>query len=350
MNNKNLKLVVFADLDSTLLDDAYSYEGAKPIISTLLSMDVSIVFCSSKTKAEIEHYRQKMGICDPFIVENGGAIFIPKNYFPFVPACSKHTVKYDVVELAVPYAVARGKLAGIKLETGAGIVGFGDLTAEEVAAETGLPLSLAKLAKKREYDEPCRLLWGNEKAILAAVEKEGLVFVKGGRYFHLLGGSDKGKATTMLKDFYVKAFGRTVTFGIGDSPIDMPMLKAVDFPLLVRNSSGGKNARLVVWRNVLRLVTQKARNEPEFNVFGGTTIHFKLSNPYFSRSGSRKVVAKSSSISDRTTVSPVRYARAISVRSLRGAYLPLISQYSPSSLSFPSSMIHEYLSSGCSPW
>jgi len=266
LSNKNPKLVVFTDLDGTLLDDTYSYENLKPIIDKLLSMNVSIVFCSSKTQGEIECYRQTMDIQDPFIVENGGAIIIPKNYFSFPPECSKHTKKYDIIELGVPYAVVREKLAKIKLETGAGIVGFGDLTAEEVAAETGLPLDLAKLAKKRGYDEPCRLLWGNEKEVLAAVEKEGLFFVKGGRYFHLLGGSDKGKATVALKDLYVRAFGRTVTFGVGDSPIDMPMIKVVDVPLLVRSSSGGKNARLVVWRNVLRLVTQKARNEPEFNV------------------------------------------------------------------------------------
>jgi mannosyl-3-phosphoglycerate phosphatase len=269
LNNKNPKLVVFADLDSTLLDDTYSYENVQPIINILLSMDVSVVFCSSKTKVEIEHYRQKMCVQDPFIVENGGAIIIPKNYFPFVPACSKHTAKYDIVDLGVPYAVVREKLARIKLETGAGIVGFGDLTAKEVAAETGLPLSLAKLARKREYDEPCRLLWGNEKAILAAVEKEGLLFVKGGRYFHLLGDSDKGKATAVLKDLYVKAFGRTVTFGVGDSPIDMPMLKAVDMPLLVRNSSGGRNAHLVAWQNLLRLTSQQTRSEPALSVLAG---------------------------------------------------------------------------------
>jgi mannosyl-3-phosphoglycerate phosphatase len=269
LSNEKPKLVVFADLDGTLLDDTYSYESAKPIITKILSMGVSIVFCSSKTRAEIEHYRQKMGVCDPFIVENGGAIIIPKNYFPFIPTCSKHTEKYDIVGLGVPYAVVREKLARIKLEIGAGIIGFGDLTAEEVAAETGLPLSLARLAKKREYDEPCRLLWGNEKEVLAAVEKEGLVLVKGGRYFHLLKGSDKGKATAALKDLYAKAFSRTVTFGVGDSPVDMPMLKAVDVPFLVRNFSRGKNARLVVWRNVLRLVTKEARSEPEFSVLAG---------------------------------------------------------------------------------
>jgi mannosyl-3-phosphoglycerate phosphatase len=266
LSNEKPKLVVFADLDGALLDDDYGYESAKPIINKLLSMDVSIIFCSSKTQGEIEHYRQKMDVQDPFIVENGGAIIVPKNYFPFIPACSKHTEKYDIVDLGVPYAVVREKLARIKLETEAGIVGFGDLTAEEVAAETGLPLNMARLAKKRKYDEPCRILWGNEKTILATVEKEGLVFVKGGRYFHLLGGTDKGKATAALKDLYVKAFGRTVTFGVGDSPVDLPMLEAVDMPLLVRNSSGGKNAHLVVWRNVLRLVTQKARGESAFSV------------------------------------------------------------------------------------
>jgi len=85
----------------------------------------------------------------------------------------------------------------------------------------------------------------------------------------LLKGSDKGKATAALKDLYGKAFSRTVTFGVGDSPVDMPMLKAVDVPFLVRNFSRGKNARLVVWRNVLRLVTKEARSEPEFSVLAG---------------------------------------------------------------------------------
>jgi predicted mannosyl-3-phosphoglycerate phosphatase (HAD superfamily) len=128
---------------------------------------------------------------------------------------------------------------------------------------------MTRLAKKREYDEPCRLLSGNEKEVLAAVEKEGLVFVQGGRYFHLLQGSDKGKAAAALKDLYDKTFGKTVTFGVGDSPVDMPMLKVVDVPFLVRNFSRGKNARLVVWRNVLRLVTKEARREPEFSVLAG---------------------------------------------------------------------------------
>ena len=266
MSDEKPKLIVFTDLARTFPDDTADYENAKPIINKLQALDVAIIFCSNKTRAEIEHYREKMGVCDPFIVENGGAVVIPKNYFPFEPHSSKHTKNYDIIELAFPYTIVREKLAKIKLATGAGIVGFGDLKAEEISAETGLPLNLAKWAKKRTYDEPCRLLWGNEKDVSAAAEKEGLVFVKGEKYFHLLGGSDKGKALLTLKDLYVKAFGRTNTFGIGDCPSDELMLKAVDMPLIVRKNSGGKNAHIVAWRNLLRLVTTKAHAEAMLSV------------------------------------------------------------------------------------
>ena len=39
------------------------------------------MICSSKTRAEIEYYQEKIGIADPFISENGGAIYIPQGYF-----------------------------------------------------------------------------------------------------------------------------------------------------------------------------------------------------------------------------------------------------------------------------
>jgi mannosyl-3-phosphoglycerate phosphatase len=258
LKHNSTKTVIFTDLDGTLLDEKYGYMSAKPLINKLLQLGTSIVFCSSKTKPEVEFYREKLGVVDPFIVENGGAIFIPKDYFPFAFPCSKQTEQYDVVELGVPYMVVREKLAKIKLETGAGIVGFGDMTAEELTKDSGLPLRLAKLAKKREFDEPFRLLWGNEKEVQEAIDKAGLCCVMGGRYLHLLGCSNKGKAAAVVKDLFVQAFGsQTVTFGVGDSAGDLSMLKVVNVPLLVRNASGGKNANLVVWSNLLRLVAEK---------------------------------------------------------------------------------------------
>jgi len=256
LSSKTPKVLVFADLDGTLLDNNYGFTDAKALIAQLSALGASVVLCSSKTKEEVEFYRRKLGLAEPFIVENGGAVIIPSGYFPFEFACSRQTAKYDVVELGLPYAVVREKLARIKLVTGAGIVGFGDMTAEELAAETGLPLRLAELAKRRRFDEPFRLLWGNEKELRRAVAREGLSSTMGGRYFHLSGGCDKGKAAAVLSRLYDRAFAESVSFGVGDSPVDLPMLRVVDVPLLARTALGGEGARLVVWRNLLRLVEE----------------------------------------------------------------------------------------------
>ncbi len=72
------KVIVFSDLDGSLLNSRYSFQEAKDVISRLNNLDVPIILCSSKTRKEIEHYRTKLGINAPFISENGAAVFVPK--------------------------------------------------------------------------------------------------------------------------------------------------------------------------------------------------------------------------------------------------------------------------------
>jgi mannosyl-3-phosphoglycerate phosphatase len=251
LNNEDSKTVIFTDLDGTILDENYDCKKVKPIISQLIALNVPIVLCSSKTRAEIEFYRKEMGITDPFIVENGAAILIPKNYFKFTYAYMKQTARYFIIELAAPYPVMRSKLKKVRMQTDSNVIGFGDMTAEDVTRDSGLTLQLAKLAKKREYDEPFRIVAGNEKEILGAIKNEGLNCIKSNRYFHLLGNSDKGKAAEILKNLYFQKFGKILTIGIGDSPNDLPMLKVMDKKFLVKKTKG-RNASYNAWRQVLK--------------------------------------------------------------------------------------------------
>lgn len=246
------KSVIFADLDGTFLDDKYDFSETKPIVNQLSALGGSIVFCSSKTRDEIEFYRKAVGITEPFIAENGAAIFIPKRYFPFNYACTK-TSHYNVIRLGTPYRILRQKLAEIKEMTAAKIVGFGDMTLEELAYETGLPLNLARLAQKREHDEPFRIMEGNKSHILKAIKHESLQCTEGGRYFHLTGNTDKGKAINVLKSLYCQMFGQIETFGVGDGPNDLPMLKVVDRPFFIKNKSG-LNPRFNAWMGILQLI------------------------------------------------------------------------------------------------
>jgi HAD superfamily hydrolase (TIGR01484 family) len=80
MNNDEIK-IVFTDLDGTLLDHStYSYSEAEKALRSLREKGIHLVLCSSKSRDEIKIYRDKLSNNEPFISENGGAIFIPEEY------------------------------------------------------------------------------------------------------------------------------------------------------------------------------------------------------------------------------------------------------------------------------
>ena len=68
----------------------------------------------------------------------------------------------------------------------------------------------------------------------------------GGKYLHALGNCDKGKATLILKNFYVQQFKRIISIGVGDSANDLAMLKIVDKPFYVIKPADKKD----VWKEI----------------------------------------------------------------------------------------------------
>jgi mannosyl-3-phosphoglycerate phosphatase len=236
-----LKPVVFTDLDGTLLDlETYSYDGALPSIEHLRSQGVPIVFCSAKTRAEQQVYRQELQINDPFIVENGGAVFIAQGYFLFDFEYHRVESGYQVIELGIPYDRIREILAQIKDDTGVNFRGFGDMSVDEVVSLTGLDPQAAQRAKAREYDETLNLEGTPDEidGVLNAIKNAGLNYTSGGRYYDVTGPNDKGKATRILSDLFRTKLGQIETIAIGDSPNDLPMLSAVDIPVLVQKPGG----------------------------------------------------------------------------------------------------------------
>ncbi len=221
------KFVIFTDLDGTLLDDSYSFDQAKPVIAKLKEMKVPIIFCSAKTRAEQEFFRRKMGIKDPFIVEDGSAIFLND----------------ESIVLGVEYERIVKEIA--KLRRKYEIESYYFMSVEKVAEVTGLSPELAKLAKMREFSET---VVSAEEMALKELRKKFNVVV-GGRFVHVYGKeADKGKAVKILTEIFKEKFGDVVTLGIGNSYTDEPMLKAVDIPALVRNPDGWVELDLDVYK------------------------------------------------------------------------------------------------------
>jgi mannosyl-3-phosphoglycerate phosphatase len=136
--------VVFTDLDGTLLDSEYSFEEALDTLLWLENNNIPVVFCSSKTKAEIEVIRKELNNNHPFISENGGGVFIPLGYFAVEGVVRDN---YVVIELGIGYDELREKIKEIEREVGCRIIGFGDLSIEDIMKLTGLGVEEAVLAK-----------------------------------------------------------------------------------------------------------------------------------------------------------------------------------------------------------
>jgi len=110
----------------------------------------------------------------------------------------------------------------------------------EVASVTGLTPEDAGAAQQRDFDEPF-LFEGDgagEEALLKAVSEMGFRLTRG-RFMHLIGDSDKGKAVSRLITILNSHSWQFQTIALGDGPNDLPMLRIVEHPVIVQGPDGG---------------------------------------------------------------------------------------------------------------
>jgi mannosyl-3-phosphoglycerate phosphatase len=240
---RNGKTIIYTDLDGTFLDEkSYSFRESLPALWTAQGRGIPVIFCSSKTRAEIEHIRKATEVRDPFIVENGGAIFVPEGYFPSAIDSSASRNGYEVIEMGKPYSKIVDLFRRFRADfPGLGIVGFSDMTVKEIAHACAMTLVEARRAKDREYSEPFRFSGSaleDSREFLQRIIQGGLQFSAGGRYYHLHGNYDKGMSVKFLNEMFFRTYGPITTVSIGDSPNDEPMLNSVELPIIVKRSSG----------------------------------------------------------------------------------------------------------------
>ncbi len=229
-SKKTNRYLIFTDLDGTLLNRNYSSQGALSVLKKLKKKKIPVVFCTAKTKSEQELIRKELGINDPFIVENGSAIYIPKNYFG--ERKGKLKGKYEIIVLGVESKKIKDEID--KLKKKYKIKSYHNMSAKEVSKKTGLTLEAAKKAKRREFGET---IIESDKAALRELKKKFNVVI-GGRFMQVFGeGTDKGKSVKILSNLYRES-SDIITMGIGNSFNDKPMLKAVDKAAIVRNPDG----------------------------------------------------------------------------------------------------------------
>lgn len=218
------KLIVFSDLDGTLLDhDTYRWDAAQPALDALKARNIPLILASSKTAAEIAPLRDALGFshCSA-IVENGAGLL---EAHAAQPEASRS--EYEKIRTALDHMPA--DLRSLYR-------GFGDMGVDGIMQTTGLPHDQAMLAAKRAFSEPG--LWsGNQEqqdTFEALLAKQDITARSGGRFLTLSFGRTKaGQMKAICKSLFGEA--PVTMVALGDAPNDTEMLMAADRAFIISN-------------------------------------------------------------------------------------------------------------------
>lgn len=234
--------LVVTDLDGTLLDHAYDFSAAAPLLRRLEQQGVPVVPCTSKTAEEVEQFQAAAGLSSPYIVENGGAI-----HFPHPEGWLLHIPHHPtpgggvVAPLGWPSQRLRPLLDSLAADLGSRFLALEDLSREELMARTGLSPEGAALAARRRWSVPFVLAEDQDQAVaIEAVESlaaaRGLKVLQGNRFAHLIApGSDKGLALAALRRADPR---RRAVLALGDSPNDTALLDGADQAVVIPGVNG----------------------------------------------------------------------------------------------------------------
>ena len=224
---ENSSIWVVSDVDGTLMDHSYDLTPAKETIKLLQELFIPVILCTSKTAAEVKVIRKQLNLTDPYIVENGAAIY----------GESLNKVNGKII-LGERYEILEDILKNISKEINYDLQALNDLSDQKATELTGLRGHSLELMRDRHWSMPfLNPPDSKEEQLNTCCKKYKVEVFRGNRMSHLLSiNSNKGKAINELKKYANKQDIKII--GLGDSENDLPLLLNSDFKIIIPSPSG----------------------------------------------------------------------------------------------------------------
>ena len=230
---ENSSIWVVSDVDGTLMDHSYDLTPAKETIKLLQELSIPVILCTSKTASEVKVIRNELNLTDPYIVENGAAIY----------GESLNEVNGEII-LGEKYKKLENILKIISDQINYDLLPLNNISDQEATKLTGLKGHALELMRDRHWSMPFLNPPENkEQQINNCCKKFHVEIFRGNRMSHMLSiNSNKGKAINELKKYSNNPNIKII--GLGDSPNDLPLLLNSDYKIVIP-SPKGPNTKLL---------------------------------------------------------------------------------------------------------
>ncbi len=219
---------VVTDLDGTLMDERYDISPAIKTLRWLAELSIPVIPCTSKTASEVRHFRNDNQLFDPYIVENGAAVY---------GFHENETHEWELI-LGRSYKELRQVLNSLGKDVDYDLTPLNDLNENEIYNLTGLKGQEITRALDRHWSvpflNPPDIIFDKLKLFCKSYNVH---IFKGNRMSHLLcKNSHKGKAVNKLKDYLNKPNIKIIA--LGDSQNDLPLLEYADISIVIPGNHG----------------------------------------------------------------------------------------------------------------
>ncbi len=230
---ENSSIWVVSDVDGTLMDHSYDLTPAKETIKLLQDLSIPVILCTSKTAAEVKVIRKQLNLTDPYIVENGAAIY------------GESLIRVDgKIILGEKYEILENILRKISIEINYDLQPLNNISDQEATELTGLKGHSLTLMRDRHWSMPfLNPPEQKEEEINKCCKKFNVEIFRGNRMSHMLSiNSNKGKAINALKKYSNNPNIKII--GLGDSPNDLPLLLNSDYKIVIPGPFGPNSSLL----------------------------------------------------------------------------------------------------------
>ena len=223
----NSKIWIVSDVDGTLMDHFYDLTPAKETITWLQRLGIPVILCTSKTKSEVKIIRDDLNLKDPYIVENGGAIYGEYS-----------DGKEWKIILGKSYKILEEILNNLSDNINFKLRPLNTLSDDEATNLTGLQGDSLNLMRDRHWSMPFLNPPDTfDEDLKRLCEIYDVDIFRGNRMSHLLSkNSNKGIAIKTLlnknKNLNVQIIG------LGDSPNDLPLLMNSNYKIIISGIKG----------------------------------------------------------------------------------------------------------------